>query len=376
MELKRSLELINVQGKKIEESLVAIANSKPLEDSGWIFFGIDDSLEILGRVDLKGTGTLNDQILKARQQQLSQIAKRVEPSLQYTWFNINYKGKDIVAIKLKTRKPGSYYVTSDGKAPYRIDDVRYFADQTQIRIWLDEPKERIKDAWKTTDTSLTIYLSAIIFSFIAFLFWIITPFNWLNNTIPIFLLVGATVLFFRHMRLWENSKILEWCKTHSQWIIWATISIFLTSLIFETSLSLYPALSRIIFITHLSDVSRSSGILVFIVVAVTIILFNPTIKKIDLRKKTKKLSIYLNRNRKRIFTLAVVSFIVGISIVPSDIYLAIGTPKVGFIEKRNIIDNTIYIYQKTRFEFSAYARNIETIHFISPNVFSRIFKFH
>lgn len=368
IEVKRSIELISVESEKIEECIVGIANSSPIESDGWIVFGIDDSFEVVGSVDLTGQRVLDESIVKARKQQFSQIAGRVKPPLHYDWFDVEVKGKKTFVIRISSRKPGHFFQTSKGAVLHRLGEYTQTADEHQIRIWLGEVEETVPPIPPFEEpkvTSLAIYLSVLIVGFSGFFFWIVSPSRFVPNSFISLVVVGVVLLLLQHLRSWKTSEIFRWCMSHSHRIIGGVFVTFLASLIFGLSLNLYPIVSRIRYSTHLSDIPLSSSILLLILLG-TGVLHLPDVRRISLRITVQKTVGLMKQNRRQLLTLIVITSVATASIVPLDINLLICTHRVKFVEKEIILDGTVYVYQRTRYSFSGYVRNKERVHFIAP----------
>src|SRR5208282_3744776 len=142
IEIKRSIELINVNKDEMQKDSVAVANSAPPEPHGWIVFGIDKSYEIVGTVDLTGRNQLSDDVIQTRRQQYSQIAARILPTLSYEWCDFQYSDKRLIAVKIASRESGHWYQTSNGGIFHRLDGHTYPADERTIGRWIAEQDKR------------------------------------------------------------------------------------------------------------------------------------------------------------------------------------------------------------------------------------------
>ena len=371
IEVKRSIELIKVSPQKIEEEVVAIANSAQPESYGWMIFGIDESFDIVGMVDLKLEQKLDGKLIEIRKQEFSQLAERVNPPLDYEWCYVSYDSETLVAIRIKSRRPGHWFRTSKGGVFYRLDDDTYVADDRQIRKWIGEPLEETEEELKQerVQHASIAYLTLLIASASGFTGWVLA-----QQIIPgIVLGLGSTagiIGLLGYFRSWpKTEEVTEWCRKHSFKFFFGTASVVSASLAFTASLCVYPLLSGITLDTYLIDLPRiSMAFFVFAVVATTI-LYIPTASKPNGRTLVHILS---KLARKLLFLCLI--FVVVFASLPLDTLLLICVPKISFTESCYIVDDQIHLEGSDMYlagsgelkNLEAYVSSEETMHFLFP----------
>jgi len=370
IEVKRSVEVLNVPygSDKIEESLVAITNSA-LGQNGWLIFGIDDdSLELVGMLDLEMKTVVSRETREIRRQQFSQIASRTKPSISFEWMELTYNDKELVVVRIEGRKRGNFFQTSKGAPLYRIGDHTYVADQTQIRRWLEEP-ELEEQATSPVSTALTIYLILCFVSLPWAALWVLDPSQVLRMGIPISLGLGFVTALAAHLRQWKIADMAKWCRERFAISLLATGSFVPATVMLQLSLSLYPVVSGLYFETHLRDAPSISLYVLLALILGGVVLNLPAMSSITQAKRS--IVSWLPNHMKLIKKAALASLIITLAatgIAPLDSYLLLGTPKVGLVESRQVSDGSIHIYEIERLKFGAWAVNQETVHLLLPLV--------
>lgn len=369
IEVKRSIELINAPGgpDKIEESLVAIANSA-LGQNGWLIFGIDnDSFELVGMLDLKMKNVVSRETRTIRRQQFSQIASRTKPSVSFQWNELTYQDKELVVVRIDGRRPGEFFQTSKGSPWYRINDHTYFADKIQIRRWLEEP-ELEEQSTSPVSTALTIYVILCLVAIPWGALWVLDPSQVVRNGVPITLGLGFLIALVAHLKQWKTENMAEWCREKFPILLLATASIVPGAVMLQLSLRLYPALSGLYFETHLRDAPLVSLYALLGIIAGGVVLNLP---RMSLTQARQNIASWIPDHTKLLKRAALAYFLVALattSIIPFDNFLVLGTPRIGLVESRYVSDGVIHISETGYGELEAYAVNQQIVHVLLPLV--------
>lgn len=369
IEVKRSIELINAPGgpDKIEESIVAIANSA-LGQNGWLIFGIDNySFDLVGMLDLRMKNIVPREIRTIRRQQFSQIASRTKPSVSFEWNELSYQDKELVVVRIEGRRPGEFFQTSKGTPWYRSSDHTYFADKVQIRRWLEEP-ELEEQPTSPVSTALTIYVLLCLVAVPWAALWVLDPSQVARNGIPITLGLGFLVVLVAHLKQWKTENMAEWCREKFPILLLATASIVLSAVMLQLSLLLYPALSGLYFETHLRDAPLVSLYALLGVIAAGVVLNLP---RMSLTQTRHSIASWIPDHTRLLKRAALAYFLVALattSIIPLDSFLVLGTPRIGLVESRYVSDGVIQISETDYGKFEAYAVNQQIVHVLLPLV--------
>jgi hypothetical protein len=369
IEVKRSIELINAPGgpDKIEETIVAIANSA-LGQNGWLIFGIDnDSFELVGMLDLKMKNVVPRETRTIRRQQFSQIASRTKPSVSFEWNELSYQDKELIIVRIDGRRPGEFFQTSKGTAWYRINDHTYFADKIQIRRWLEEP-ELEEQSTSPVSTALILYVLLCLVAVPWAALWVLDPSQVARNGVPITLGLGFLVALVAHLKQWKTENMAEWCREKFPILLLATASIVPGAVMLQLSLLLYPALSGLYFETHLRDAPLVSLYALLGIIAGGVVLNLP---RMSLTQARQNIASWIPDHTKLLKRAALAYFLVALattSIIPFDNFLVLGTPRIGLVESRYVSDGVIHISETGYGKLEAYAVNQQTVPVLLPLV--------
>jgi len=368
VEMKRSIDLVGQTPDRIERSLVALANSVLENQHAWLVFGIDESRTVVGKVGLYGE-PLGDDHIARRRQQLSQIASRTKPAISFHVVEVSQDNKELLCVRIRTRTSGHFYQTKKGVAYYRIDDDTYPADEHKIREWISgEPLQPILASRESS--SLLVYLLLALPSVLSVVSWVFTAGDWLLGTMIGALLAIAPVSALEYF-LPEDKighRLFTWCQRHSHRLIFVLFFAEIGSLTFNLSLTMYPALCGIHFSTYLEDLPRLLALCIGSVFLGTLFLHLPGPKPADSRRLS---SMALNRlrvDKNMLLSSFVIIVVLSASLVPTDIFLAIASPRVSLIESREVLDDIVYVEQVDSTAIRAYVLNEKRIHFVSPIV--------
>ena len=352
---------------KIEESLVAIANSA-LGQNGWLIFGIDnDSFEPVGMLDLQMKSVVSRETRTIRRQQFSQIASRTKPSVSFEWNELTYQGKELVVVRIEGRRPGEFFQTSKGTPWYRINDHIYFADKIQIRRWLEEP-ELAEESTSPASTALTIYVLLCLVAVPWAVLWVLDPSQVARNGVPITLGLGFLVALVAHLKQWKTENMAEWCREKFPILLLATASMVPGAVMLQLSLLLYPALSGLYFQTHLRDAPLVSLYSLLGIITGGVVLNLP---KMSLTQARQNIASWIPDHTRLLKRAALAYFLVALtttSIIPFDNLLVLGTPRIGLVESRYVSDGVIHISETGYGELEAYAVNEQTVYLLLPLV--------
>jgi len=368
VEMKRSIDLVAAKPDSTEKSLVALANS-PLDDQhAWLVFGIDNSRAVLGMVDLSGKNLDDDQIDK-RKQQLSQIASQTKPAISFSFVEMSHDSKELLCVRIRTRRPGGFYQTKKGVPYFRIDDDTYFADGHKIREWISGEPPQPTIASRQLD-SLFVYLLLALPSVLSIVFWAFSPGDlFLGAVIGAALAivpVGTLEYFLPGEKV--GQRIFAWCQRYSHRLISVLLFAEIGSLILNLLLTMYPALCGIHFSTYLEDLPRLLPLCIGFVFLGTLILHLPGSKLHEIGRLSSMVLSRLKADKKMLLSSFVIIVALSASLVPTDIFLAIATPRVSFIESREILEGTVYVEQVDSVTIQAYVLNEKHIHFVSPTM--------
>jgi hypothetical protein len=360
IEIKQSLSQIKADPKETQKDLVEIANSSP-DSEGWLIYGIAKNYTIVGMVDLH-LAALSEKEAESCKQRFSQIAASTRPTaILYDWILLEREGKKVVAVRVKGREEGHFYQTSNGRPPFRVGDQTYFADENQIRKWMEEPLEE-----KPTDPAFTfavIQIAAYLIAFSWFSVWILgQPSGWV---VALVVAASAVIILVVYGKSVQGPQIVGWCRRTFPIFLTASIVCVFGSLGLAYTLSLYPLLSSLTFATYLTNAPTVSAYLLLATLGGGVLLDLPRLSRSEIGIRLTWL-----RHHRRFFlkgaALALLVMVVCANLAYVDSNLVLFTPKIGLVETRYATDGTVHIYQIELMTFGAWSQDQQIAHVMIP----------
>jgi len=200
--------------------------------------------------------------------------------------------------------------------------------------------------------------------------------SWMSNPVSAFIfamlgaaLVVAPILYLKGLTGLTNTDMAALICRKRPLVLLAFVLFTVGIITLDLFLFLYPLYSKVIFSTQLSALSVFSLLVTSLVALVEGIIGVPSMPRFDSVHIRLGVGGYVRRFKsygKTGVAIGLIVLAVSILVVPVDIALVLWTPKVGLVEYRYVIGDTIYIVRLGQPRFEAYTVNEELVHILRP----------
>jgi len=182
-------------------------------------------------------------------------------------------------------------------------------------------------------------------------------------------LVGAPIVYLKNLTRLTNTDMVALICRRRPLVLFAFVLFTVGIITLDLSLFLYPLYGKVIFSTQLSALSVFSLLVTSLVALVEGIIGVPSMPRFDSVHIRLGVGGYVRRFKsygKAGVAIGLIVLAVSSLVVPMDIALVLWTPKVGLVEYRYVIGDTIYIVPLGQPRFEAYTINEELVHILRP----------
>ena len=341
----------------LAETMCAFSN----RNDGTILIGVDDSGRVVGVTDPKKVEEFVVNVSR------NNCDRPIFPSIE----SVSIDTAEIVVVSVSM--DGKAHAV-DGRFYVRVGSTDQPATVEEVETLIQSMMPGISDRESLEDrsgTALFAYLTTVIGGGLFLIFWTYNPASAFIFAVLGTAFAGAAILCLKHLIRLTNTDMAALIRGKQPLVLFVFILFTMGIITLNLFLALYPLYSKVIFSTQLSALSVFSPLVTSLVALVEGIMGVPGMPRFDLVHIRGGVGGYARRFKsygKTGVAIGLIVLAVSILVVPVDIGLVLWTPKVGLVEYRYVIGDTIYFVPlgQSPPRFEAYTINEELVHILRP----------
>jgi hypothetical protein len=350
-------KLEGMKSNNLAETMCAFSN----RNDGTILIGVDDNGRVVGVTDPK---KVEEFVVNVSRNNCDRpIFPRIE--------SVRIDTAQIVVVSVSM--DGKAHAV-DGRFYVRVGSTDRPATVEEVETLIESMRPAISERESLEDRSgsaLIAYFMTVIGGglFLFLIFWISNPVSAFIFAMFGAALVGAAILYLKHLTRLTNTDMVALIRGKQPLVLFVFILFTVGTIALDLSLVLYPLCSKVIFSTQLSALSVFSLVVASLVALAEGIMGVPGMPHFDSVHIRRGVGGYVRRFKpygKTSLAIGLIVLAVSSLVVPVDIALVLWTPKVGLVEYRYVIGDTIYIIPLGQPRFEAYTINEELVHILRP----------
>jgi hypothetical protein len=350
-------KLEGMKPNNLAETMCAFSN----RNDGTILIGVDDNGRVVGVTDPKKVEEFVVNVSR------NNCDRPIFPKIE----SVRIDTAQIVLVSVSM--DGKAHAV-DGRFYVRLGSTDRPATVEEVETLIESMRPAISERESLEDRSgsaLIAYFMAVIGGglFLFLIFWISNPVSAFILAMLGAALVGAPILYLKHLTRLTNTDMAALICRKRPLVLFAFVLFTVGIITLDLSLFLYPLYSKVIFSTQLSTLSVFSLLVTSLVALAEGIIGVPSMPRFDSVHIRRGVGGYVRRFKsygKTGVAIGLIVLAVSILVVPVDIALVLWTPKVGLVEYRYVIGDTIYFVPLGQPRFEAYTINEELVHILRP----------